>query len=148
MWNDSNIIRNDLISRWKHVTKYEKQIYDIVNASRKHLTADQVYCELQSVYPAVSRATVYNNLRKLCEIGIIRRVSLEDSPDRYDRIQKHDHLICQRCGKISDICFEDLTQLLKEQFGEDFLFYDLKVFCICSDCRKEHSSEPTLSSEH
>lgn len=119
------------------MTKYEKQIYDIVNASREHLTADQLYGKLQEVYPAVSRATVYNNLNKLCDIGMIRRVSLEDSPDRYDRIEKHDHLVCQKCGKLSDVCCDDLTHMLKKQFGEDFLFYDLKVYYICPECRKE-----------
>lgn len=126
------------------MTKYEKHIYDIVNTSRDHMTADQVYGKLQKIYPAVSRATVYNNLNKLCDIGMIRRVSLEDSPDRYDRIEKHDHLVCQKCGKLSDICFDDLTQSLKKQFGEDFLFYDLKVFYICSDCRKAQSSESSI----
>ena len=126
------------------MTKYEKRIYDIVNASREHMTADQVYGELRKIYPAVSRATVYNNLNKLCDIGMIRRVSLEDSPDRYDRIEKHDHLVCQKCGKLSDICFDDLTQSLKKQFGEDFLFYDLKVFYICPDCRKAQSSESSI----
>ena len=123
------------------MTKYEKQIYDIVNVSREHMTADQVYGELRKIYPAVSRATVYNNLNKLCDIGMIRRVTLEESPDRYDRIEKHDHLICQKCGKLSDICFDDLTQSLKKRFGEDFLFYDLKVFYICPDCRRAQASE-------
>ena len=57
------------------MTKYEKQIYDIVNASRKHMTAEQVYEELQKIYPAVARATVYNNFNKLCYVKLIRRVS-------------------------------------------------------------------------
>ncbi len=126
------------------MTKYEKQIYDIVNASRQHMTADQVYGELQKIYPAVSRATVYNNLNKLCDLGMIRRLPLEDSPDRYDRIEKHDHLVCQKCGKLSDICFDDLTQSLKDQFGEAFLYYDLKVFYICPDCRNAQSSKPSI----
>lgn len=126
------------------MTKYEKQIYDIVNVSREHMTADQVYGELRKIYPAVSRATVYNNLNKLCDIGMIRRVTLEESPGRYDRIEKHDHLICQKCGKLSDICFDDLTQSLKKRCGEDFLFYDLKVFYICPDCRKAQSSEKSI----
>ena len=110
------------------MTKYEKQIYDIVNASRKHMTAEQVYEELQKIYPAVARATVYNNLNKLCDVKLIRRVSLEDSPDRYDRIEKHDHLVCQKCGRLSDVCFDDLTSALQKQFGDDFLSYDLKIF--------------------
>lgn len=119
------------------MTKYEKQIYDIVNVSRSHMTADQIYGELQKVYPDVSRATVYNNLNKLCDLRLIRRVSLEDSSDRYDRIEKHDHLVCQKCGKISDICFSDLTQSLREQLGEEFLYYDLKLYYLCPQCRKK-----------
>lgn len=122
------------------MTKYEKQIYDIVNTSYEHLTAEQIYVELQKNYPAVSRATIYNNLNKLCDLGLIRRVSLEDSPDRYDRIKKHDHIVCQKCGRISDISFEDLTQTLEKQFGENFLYYDLKVFYLCPDCRKLQSN--------
>lgn len=125
------------------MTKYEKKIYDIINATREHMTAERIYTELQKAYPAVSRATVYNNVNKLCDAGLIRRVSLEDSPDRYDRIEKHDHLICQKCGKLSDICFQDLTQSFKKQFGENFLFYDLKVFYICPQCQKAQSSAPS-----
>lgn len=123
------------------MTKYEKKIYDIVNTSREHITADKIYEELQKIYPAVSRATVYNNLNKLCDAGMIRRISLENPPDRYDRSEKHDHLICQKCGKLSDICFDDLTQSLKNRFGQDVLFYDLKVFYICPNCREAKSSE-------
>lgn len=33
------------------MTKYEKRIYDIVNASREHMTADQVYGELKKFIP-------------------------------------------------------------------------------------------------
>ena len=123
------------------MTKYEKQIYDIVNSSRAHLAAEEVYGQLQKIYPAVSRATIYNNLNKLCDLGMIRRISLEDSPERYDRLEKHDHLVCRKCGKLSDICFDDLTLSLKEQFGEEFLYYDLKVFYICPDCRRAKKSE-------
>ena len=112
------------------MTKYEKQIYDIVNASHEHMTADQIYGELQNIYPAVARATVYNNLKKLCDEKLIRRVPMEDSPDRYDRIEKHDHLVCQKCGKLSDVRFDDLTPALQKQFGDTFVSYDLKIFYI------------------
>ena len=122
------------------MTKYEKQIYDIVNASHEHMTADQIYGELQNIYPAVARATVYNNLKKLCDEKLIRRVPMEDSPDRYDRIEKHDHLVCQKCGKLSDVRFDDLTPAFQKQFGDTFVSYDLKIFYICPDCRTEPSS--------
>ena len=65
---------------------------------------------------------------------------MEDSPDRYDRIEKHDHLVCQKCGKLSDVRFDDLTPALQKQFGDTFVSYDLKIFYICPDCRTEPSS--------
>lgn len=123
------------------MTKYEKRIYQIVSDSREHMTAEQVFEELKKTYPAVSRATVYNNLNKLCDVNLIRRMSLEGQPDRYDRLLRHDHLVCQRCGKLSDITFGDLTASLKGQLGEDFLYYDLKVFYVCPECRDKEKTE-------
>ena len=118
------------------MTKYEKQIYEIVNGSHDHMTAEQVFESLKKSFPAVARATVYNNLNKLCEANLIRRVSVEGSGDRYDRVKRHDHLVCQKCGKLSDVTLEDLTSPLQKQLGTDFLYYDLKVYYLCDECRK------------
>lgn len=117
------------------MTKYEKAIYDIVTTSHEHLTVTQVYDRLKDRWPNVVPATVYNNLNKLWESGFIRKVSIEGMPDRYDSAQKHDHLVCKQCGKVMDISFEDLTAPLRSQLGEDFLFYDLKVYYLCPECR-------------
>ena len=119
------------------MTKYEKRIYEIVNQSSSHMTVEQIYHILKADFPSVVLATVYNNLNKLYRDRLINKISVAGMPDRYDRIVKHDHIICQNCGKLKDIQFEDLTETLKKQFGTDFLFYDLKVFYVCSDCRKK-----------
>ena len=119
------------------MTKYEKEIFAIVNISREHLTVEQIFQRLKKSHPQVVLATVYNNLNKLLEEGLIRKVSIEGMPDRYDRKEKHDHLVCSNCGKLSDITFKDLTASLREQTGDDFLYYDLKVYYICPECRKK-----------
>ena len=120
------------------MTKYEKLIYDIINGSNEHLTASMIFERLQEEYSKVVLATVYNNLNKLCEAGLIRMISVEGMPDRYDRVNKHDHLICKNCGKISDVNFNDLTKSLQKQMGEGFLHYDLKVYYLCPSCVKEN----------
>jgi len=74
---------------------------------------------------------VYNNLNKIWEAELIRRISVKGKPGRYDRNQRHDHLVCRHCGK------PDLTVLLQGQAGEGFLPYDLKVFYIWSECRAD-----------
>lgn len=122
------------------MTKYEKEIYHIITASMEHLTVEQIFTELKKKYPKVVIATVYNNVNKLWNTGLIRKISVEDMPDRYDRRERHDHLVCQRCGKLSDVTFEDLTDALKKKLGMDLLYYDLKVFYICPSCREEEEN--------
>ncbi|MGN0820017.1 MAG: Fur family transcriptional regulator [Christensenellaceae bacterium] len=122
------------------MTKYEKAIYDVVTASREHLTAGEIYKRIKGVLPKVVQATVYNNLNKLTESGFIRRISVEGMPDRYDAVHKHDHLVCSKCGKITDVSFDDITLPLQKQLGQGFLFYDLKVYYVCPECRAKAKS--------
>lgn len=117
------------------MSKYAKLILQLINESSGHMTAEQIFLELKKIEPKVVQATVYNNLNMLHREGLIRKVSLEGSPDRYDKIKKHDHLVCKKCGALSDISFRDLTEGLEEQLGEGILSYDLKVFYLCPKCR-------------
>ena len=119
------------------MTKYAQQILDIINASSDHLTAEQIYLRLKAANSKVVLATVYNNLNLLYEQDQIRKVSVEGYPDRYDKIVKHDHLVCKKCGALSDICLSDLTAQLQEQIPEEIISYDLKVNYICPSCRSK-----------
>lgn len=125
------------------MTKYPKQILQIIQTSRDHLTAEQIFQELKQIYPAVVRATVYNNLHKLWEAGAIRKVVLEGQPDRYDRLERHDHLVCKECGRLSDVTLSDLTQQLEKQLGMPILSYDLKMTYLCEACRSKQKEERT-----
>ena len=117
------------------MSKYAKLILQLINESSGHMTAEQIFLELKKTEPKVVQATVYNNLNMLHREGLIRKVSMEGSPDRYDKIKKHDHLVCKKCGALLDISFHDLTEGLEEQLGEGILSYDLKVFYLCPKCR-------------
>ena len=57
---------------------------------------------------------------------------------------RHDHLVCRVCGKLADICFKDLTELLQSQTDEELLSYDLQVSYICPACRRAaHGTDTT-----
>ena len=111
------------------------------------MTAEQIFLVLKEKEPKVVLATVYNNLNTLCSEELIRKVTMEGSPDRYDKIQRHDHLICKKCGKLSDIMFEDLADKLSEQLRENILSYDLRVFYLCPECRAEEAGSENLCAE-
>lgn len=119
------------------MTKYEKAIYELVGNSHHHPTAEQIYEEMKQQYPGVVLATVYNNLKKLWEAGLIRKISVEGLPDRYDRMQRHDHLICRNCGRLLDIQLPDLMGQLQQQLPVPILGYDLRLLYLCESCKEE-----------
>lgn len=123
------------------MTKYGKKILEIVESSHRHMTAEQVFDALRESCPSVVLATVYNNLNRLCEEGLVRRVSVEGMPDRYDRTVRHDHLVCRRCGRLLDISLPDLTAQLQAQVDVPILCYDLKLVYLCGECRKKEQEK-------
>ena len=122
------------------MSRYAELILELINQSQGHMTAEQIFLELKKTEPRVVQATVYNNLNALCQEGLIRKLSLENSPDCYDRIRRHDHLVCRKCGALSDMNFANLTENLEIQLGEKILSYDLKVFYLCPKCREKQKS--------
>lgn len=119
------------------MTKNAEQILKIINGSCEHLSAEQIFLRLKEYNQSVVLATVYNNLASLYNEGLVRKISVEGYPDRYDNVRRHDHLICKGCGKLSDIVLEDLTQSLQKQLKIPMLSYDLKINFFCEDCIKK-----------
>lgn len=118
------------------MAKYADAILDIINHSSDHLTAEQIYADIKKEYPGVVMATVYNNLKNLSDKGYIRRISLDDGPDHYDRTVRHDHLICLKCGKITDAYLPDLTQFFEDKLSDKIQTYELQIRWICPECRQ------------
>ena len=126
------------------MTKYANKICEIVSASREHMTAEQIFQALRQTYPTVVLATVYNNLNKLWAAGLVRKISLQGMPDRYDRVERHDHLVCRGCGRLLDIDLTDLKRQLQEQTDVPILAYDLKLIYLCDDCKQKLQRERSL----
>ena len=119
------------------MTKYGKKILEIVSSSRSHMTAEEIFDALRQTYPTVVLATVYNNLNRLWQDDLIRKVSVEGMPDRYDRMERHDHLVCKECGRLADVDLGNLTSQLEQAAGLSILSYDLKLVYLCEECRKK-----------
>lgn len=106
---------------------------------KRHVTADEVYEFIRADYPTIGKGTVYRNLSVLAEEGSIRRVEIPDGPDRFDfTLPEHYHVRCVKCGAVSDVDMEVLTDLLKDirdTHGMEFLSYDILFKGICPKCR-------------
>jgi Fur family peroxide stress response transcriptional regulator len=77
-----------------------------------HATAEEIFHSVNRKDPRASRATVYNSLRSLARVGLVREVMAEGEAARFGAsLKRHHHFICERCGKVEDIDWFDLPPL-------------------------------------
>ena len=119
------------------MTKHGKLIAEVVLQSHDHPTAEQIYNRIRERGTQISVATVYNNLKSLTEEGILRKITMDGAPDRFDKPNHHQHLVCRRCGSLADVELRDLTGLLKADTGLEVTSYDLRIGYLCDRCREE-----------
>ncbi|MGL4510036.1 Fur family transcriptional regulator [Cetobacterium sp.] len=122
--------------------KFSKQrelILNYILNSHEHLTADTIYADLKKDNPELSLGTVYRNLTKLTEIGAIKKVSLPNQVDKFDKnLEPHAHFICDECGSITDINIPEVDKFLnKISKDEDISIrkYDLTLNGTCKKCK-------------
>ena len=113
-------------------------VFDVIQSSVDHLSAGEVFDRAKETLPGISFATVYNALRYLKENGMIGEVSLSGGPARFDRITtRHDHAICEACGKLVDMKLEIPGSLLKSAIdvsGFKPRSFELTLWGTCSQC--------------
>ena len=117
------------------MTKNGKIILDLIETEKCHPTAEELHKMALDSGHRMSVATVYNNLTSLCSEGLIKRLSSPDEPDRYDCMMRHDHLICKKCGRITDLFLSDITTVLSKEAGIPFDSYDLRLMHVCDTCK-------------
>ena len=93
-----------------------------------------------NLYKATGRMSFVARSFSLAGEGLLHRIPESGSPDRYDRTERHDHLICSRCGKIADVHLPDMQSRIEHALGRDILSYDLKIRYICPDCREQEEN--------
>ena len=119
------------------MTKNGKIILELIDEVTCHPTAEEVYRLLFEKGFSMSMATVYNNLNSLSDEGKIRKISINNQADRYDKLSPHDHLICTMCGSINDMFLKDRKTELEKETGCEIHGYDLQMFCVCNSCKSK-----------
>ena len=122
------------------LTPQREAVLFVVQNSRHHPTANEVFEAARKRLPSISFATVYNSLRYLKEQGLIHEITFGDAASRYDReTERHDHAICTKCGKLVDFDLPEMTNLLrsaarKSRFKAESVH--LTLVGICPECRE------------
>lgn len=121
------------------LTKQRRAVLRVIRESDAHLTANQVFEHARRILPSISYATVYNSLRYLKNEGLIGEVRFGANCTRYDRkLKRHDHAICNDCGKLVDMELSIPDGLIKEAAKRSKFeagSIELTLRGLCPECR-------------
>lgn len=84
-------------------TEQRIEIINYLKSVHNHPTAEGIYLKVKKKIPHITLGTVYRNLSILVNSGKVKKIDL-DGEARYDATtDKHQHCICKKCGKITDV---------------------------------------------
>ncbi len=139
-------LREYLATKGQRLTSEREKIVEEVFASHKHFDAEDLIARLNR---RVSRSTIYRCLAKLEEAGLIRRIARQDDREVYEHdygYPQHDHLICRRCGNLTEFRNEEISRLL-EVIAIDHAFrmeaHRLEVYGLCQKCSRPPTTRPS-----
>lgn len=121
------------------ITPQRYAVLEYLLTSMSHPTADEIYRALEDKFPNMSVATVYNNLRVLKNIGIVKELTYGDDSSRFDsNLTEHYHILCEKCGTIVDFDYPTLDEV--EAFAEKMTGFKvshhrMELYGECEECQ-------------
>jgi len=135
------------------LTKPRKVIFEILENSRDHLSAEDIYRKAYSIYPAIGLTTVYRTLELFMKMDIVNKYDFGDGRARYELNymedggkEHHHHLVCKRCHKIidySDFVDEEVELIqktiksLERKYNFHITNHFIEFYGYCNKCYKE-----------
>ena len=125
------------------LTGQRRAIIETVFSTEEHFTAEQLLEWSRRRDKSVSRATVYRTLPLLTESGLVREMDFGKEHKFYDpnyaEHPRHNHIICQDCGKIVEFESEKIEHVENEisrRLGYAVKSHRLQITATCEEFRQ------------
>jgi Fur family peroxide stress response transcriptional regulator len=93
-------------------TPARRLILTLLVGHANHLCTDEILTELSKLGHRIATATIYQNLAKLVEAGLLIRFTGADGIVKYDsNLAPHHHLSCTGCGRVIDVDLDTASHL-------------------------------------
>ena len=117
-------------------------ILEMLYNSDEHLTPEGLHHLIQEKHPDLNTgiATVYRTLSLLEDSEMVTSLSFGAQGKKYELGAKdhHDHIICTKCGSISEFVDEEIESRQKK-IAEELSFvmqeHSMQIYGICKTCQ-------------
>lgn len=123
-------------------TRYSKKreaILEAIRSTDTHPSAEWVYQTLKPEFPDLSLGTVYRNLTRFKEEGLVVSVGTVNGQERFDAwVEPNTHFVCRTCGAVIDLLDMGPEHLdldrVAQNHGVTIDYHELIFFGTCPDC--------------
>lgn len=125
-------------------TRQRRAILEALAQCPQPVTAEQLAEKVGQLLPGVALSTIYRNLEKMAEAGVITRLMFDDGAAHYETPHAvHGHyVVCTRCSRkvrIGECPLETLTGRLQDETGFAIQGHNLQLYGVCPECQKKDS---------
>jgi Fur family transcriptional regulator, peroxide stress response regulator len=139
------VLRQKCLEHNLRVTPQRLGIFNCLQGSRQHPSADAVFRKIRKAFPNISFDTVNRTLLSLARMGILDIVEGYGYPKRFDpNLVRHHHFHCLKCHRILDFeekTFEGLKPPKSIARRCKVTAYKVVLEGICDQCQKMRDSE-------
>ena len=140
MFDLESVTRQLAAHRFK-LTRQRRAVLNTIAATKSRISPAEVYARARRDCPDLGLATVYRTLEILDELGVIRRVHMDDNCEGFApaAIPHGHHVICVRCSRVMEFEGCDMSVVIDDaarQTGFRIEEHWLELVGTCSDCRK------------
>jgi Fur family ferric uptake transcriptional regulator len=135
---------NAVKTQGMRMTPQRAIIFEAIEKLEGHMTAEDIFAEVQQINPYINLATIYRTLELLQELDLMTQTNLGRGRTFFalkDHCSHH-HLVCEVCGGVEEFC-DDVLEPVREALAEQYRFEahtdHLSVFGICQKCRQKNS---------
>ncbi len=125
------------------MTSQREIILEELRNTKSHPTAEELYLKVKRRLPRISLATVYRNLEKMVELGLIQKIATSGHQSRFDGNPNfHYHIRCIHCGKVDDLPIRPIKALENPENieldgdlgGYKLVGFHLEFLGVCPEC--------------
>ena len=138
--NRMSTLKSYLESHGLKTTAQRDFIADSFFRTSTHISLDELLKKVKRKNPRVGYATVYRTMKLLTDSGLALERRFGDGQTRYENMPEdghHDHMICVKCGKITEFKNQKIEQLQAEtakKLGYTVISHKLELYGYCSEC--------------
>jgi Fur family transcriptional regulator, ferric uptake regulator len=134
-------LERDCVEYGLRMSNQRRAILRVLEESKDHPSAEEVYRRVLLFGQTMSVATVYRNMALLSRLGLLMRLELGDRKGHYERANPdphehlpdpHEHLIDVRTGRIVEFSDARIVEALSgavADLGYRLVSYRVNLFC-------------------